>query len=250
MTAIKQQALYVTRELIGTLGKVAIALAVFAAVIVGFDHAVTSRANAMLVRQPLPDQTASSDCAIWFVGSSSMSRWTTLPRDMAPWLTHNRAIGGATLDEINQRFVRDENPQAPQAIVFYAGENDIAFGTSVTKTINAFREFDKRKKERFGNIPLLFVSLKPSPLRWEQREKQRVVNEAIQLIAQNSNDVFFVDMAHRILVNGRPGPFFGDDGLHFNEAGYQILTEEVQNALHADLPAPVVSRCTSAERRV
>jgi hypothetical protein len=39
---------------------------------------------------PLPDAGGQQGrCVIWFVGSSSIHRWTTLAADIAPWITHN-----------------------------------------------------------------------------------------------------------------------------------------------------------------
>lgn len=239
----------ILREAASTLGKAAVAITVFGVVFFGFQNAVTKRADAILAAQPLPDQITQSECAVWFVGSSSMSRWASLQRDMSPWSTHNRAIGGATLKEINQRFQNEANPQRPQAIVFYAGENDLAFGAPVGAVTDRFRDFLRLKTERLGSAPVLFVSLKPSPMRWNEREEQRQVNDAVRAMAAERSDLFFVDTVPSILVDGRPGPFFDTDGLHLNEEGYAILTAKLQAALRSDLPRSVVHHCAPATPR-
>jgi lysophospholipase L1-like esterase len=233
-------------EAIRTLGKASLALAVFGTLFFGSQWSAHRQVNAALASLPLPDKIVQGDCAIWFMGSSSMSRWATLQRDMSPWSTHNRSVSGATLNEISRRFANEEDPTPPQAIVFYAGENDIAFGVPLPAVIAKIDEFLRLKNARLGPVPVLILSIKPSPSRWDQRATQIAFNAAIQKIAAERHDVHFVDTQAKLLVNGKPGPFFGDDQLHLNEAGYRVLSDEVRHAIDTDLPTAAVRRCTAS----
>jgi lysophospholipase L1-like esterase len=234
-------------EALRTLGKAALALGVAGTVFFGFQWSSQRQVNAALASLPLPDKIVQGDCALWFLGSSSMSRWATLQRDMSPWSTHNRSVGGATLNEINRRFANEKDPVPPQGIVFYAGENDIAFGVPLQAVISKIGEFLRLKDARIGRVPVLILSIKPSPARWDQRATQVAFNAAMQKIAAERSDVYFVDTQAQLLVNDRPGPYFGEDQLHLNEAGYRILSDEVRNAVDVDLPAAVVRRCTASK---
>jgi lysophospholipase L1-like esterase len=232
-------------EAIRTLGKAALALGVFGTLFFGSQWSAHRQVNAALASLPLPDKIVQGDCAIWFMGSSSMSRWATLQRDMSPWSTHNRSVSGATLNEISRRFANEQDPAPPQAIVFYAGENDIAFGVPLPTVIAKIDEFLHLKNTKLGAVPVLILSIKPSPSRWDQRAAQVAFNAAMQKLAAGRGDVHFVDTQARLLLNGKPGPFFGEDQLHLNEAGYSVLSDEVRHAIDADLPAAVVRRCTA-----
>jgi len=102
-------------------------LAVFS-VTVGSWAAMQHRAA---MHTPLPDADGpGGPCVVWFVGSSSFFRWTTLRSDLAPWTVHNRGVGGAFLSELRQRFANEDPVTPPQAIVFYGGDNDIANGAT------------------------------------------------------------------------------------------------------------------------
>jgi len=73
------------------------------------------------------------DDAVLFVGSSSIVMWKT--RDYFPGLkVINRGFGGSQIAEVSYFADRIVFPYKPKAIVFYAGDNDIAKG----KTHNAY----------------------------------------------------------------------------------------------------------------
>ena len=194
---------------------------------------------------PLPDYVGRDECAVWFVGSSSMRNWVKLQDDMSPWTTHNRSIGGATLPELASRFGNGTADQAPQGIVFYAGENDIAFGRTAGEVTSDFATFLAMKRRRYGAMPLLFISVKPSPTRWNNLPAQTAYNDAIRALAATVPDVSFVDIVPKFLPGGKPGDFYADDGIHLKDAGYRIWARAVRRELRASLPKRVVNRCDS-----
>ncbi|WP_204313701.1 hypothetical protein, partial [Stenotrophomonas maltophilia] len=62
------------RVALATLGKCALALAVFPTIFGGWQW--------VLARQPLPGASnREGGCVLWFVGSSTMSRWSSLQAD-------------------------------------------------------------------------------------------------------------------------------------------------------------------------
>ena len=68
------------------------------------------------------DEARASDCAIVFVGSSSIRMWRGLAADMAPYSVLNRGFGGATIADVNSYFDALIGHRASPAIFFYAGE--------------------------------------------------------------------------------------------------------------------------------
>ena len=223
---------------LATLGKCALALAVFTAIFGGWQW--------VLARQPLPGASnREGACVLWFVGSSTMSRWSSLQDDLKPWIVQNRGMGGATMAEINLHIAHDQAKRAPQAIVYYAGDNDLAFGRSVDETVADLREFLAIKARLFGQTPVFVISLKPSPTRWDRRDQQDRYNLVARTIAGQRPDVTYVDIVSLLLLNGRPGPFYNEDGLHLNDEGYRRWTIALRRALDENLPQRVLQRCHS-----
>lgn len=218
------------------LAKSAFAVALFAAIIGGWTW--------MTARQQLPGATGRQGaCALWFVGSSTMARWPSLQSDFAPWATQNRGIGGAAMTEINRAFANDKATRAPKAIVYYAGDNDLAFGRTVDEAIADMREFLTIKSRLFGATPVFVLSLKPSPTRWELRGQQTRFNVIARRISGERPDVFFIDTVSLLLEGGRPGPYYAEDGLHLNDEGYRRWAVAVRRALTADMPREAVKQC-------
>lgn len=247
-TASSNTALRIVGVVVRTMFKAALALAVFSALVGGWWLFQFRQAEAFARSLPLPNHVRQDGCAIWFVGSSSMSRWETLQRDMEPWTAHNRAIPGATLEEISTRFFNERNPQVPEAIVFYAGENDIAFGNSAQTVAAQFASFMQGKTARMGQVPVYFMTVKPSPTRWDDRGTQAAYVAAVRRLAAGRKDLVVVDTASRFLIGGRPGPFYKDDGIHLNDQGYRIWSSRLRDTLGATMPASLVRRCSHLAR--
>ena len=199
---------------------------------------------------PLPNAgTVAEPCALWFVGSSSMHKWTTLHDDMLPWETHNRGVDGAQLSYLVDRFASDEGAPLPRAIVLYGGENDIAKGGSAADALASFERLLIVKREKYGALPVFVVSVKPSPTRWRFLPEQTRLNRGLAALARQSRDIHYVDIVPLMLVNRRPGPFYQPDGIHLNHVGYQRWGGAVRRAIAADLPSDVVRRCAGSGRR-
>lgn len=179
------------------------------------------------------DQTAAPPaCPVLFVGSSSIRLWSDLPGDMAPLPVINRGFGGSQIADVNRNFALVVAPYRPRAIVFYAGENDIAMGRPPAETVAEFARFMAMKDEAFGDTPVFFVSLKPSKLRFAQMAAQGEVNAAVRAMAKARPDLEFIDVAPSMLEGGQPKDIFLGDGLHMTPAGYAIWREVISMALN------------------
>lgn len=226
-----------------TAGKLGVALLVFLAIITVW--ALYQMRHQPL--SPLPNApVAEADCTLWFVGSSSVHKWTTLAPDMKPWRTRNRGVDGAIMNDLLKRFAYERAAPRPEAIVYYAGENDIARGASVRRALVGLARFVETKHRKYGDTPILVLSLKPSPTRWNDRPKQTAFNRAVRRLAASRSDVLFVDIAPLLLQGGRPGPYYQQDGIHMNAAGYAIWAGAIRKALATKLPRDVIRRCSNS----
>lgn len=193
---------------------------------------------------PLPDSGGrQGPCALWFIGSSTINYWISLDRDMSPWIAHNRGIAGAMFPQIIRHFEADEKVPPPEAIMLYAGENDIAKGSDAGREIANLRAFLAVKDRKFPHVPLYFISAKPSPTRWANFAEQSRYNVAARALIGGRKDAAFLNIVPVLLVNGRPGNLYVADGVHLNPQGYGRVAKVIRAALEDDLPAERVRRC-------
>lgn len=196
---------------------------------------------------PLPGRIGlGGRCEIWFVGSSTFGRWSTLERDLSPWHAVNRGVNGARIGQLVRRFAHDRPGPPPAALVFYAGENDIAFGMSADETFATLSRFVQEKRRLLGATPLILLSLKLAPTRvMDRAAHDRFDGQARSLVA-GSPDLRWLNIGPLTLRDGRPGPFFVQDGIHLNAVGYRIWRTALQQGLRAQLPASIVNRCMAS----
>ena len=176
-------------------------------------------------------QTPPPKCPVLFVGSSSIRMWTTLGHDMAPLPVINRGFGGSTVSDVNRYFDRVVAPYRPRAIVIYAGENGIDAGETPAAVATQFGRFMETKRARLGEVPVFYISAKPSKARFAQLARQSELNARVRALASASRDLVFIDVAPAMLSGGRPRDLFVEDGLHMAPAGYAIWRDLVRRAL-------------------
>jgi hypothetical protein len=221
------------------------ALCVFL-VIVGGWGAYRYRELQKEAAAPLPDDNLRQGrCALWFIGSSTINYWHSLAGDMAPWMAHNRGIAGAMFPEIIRHFEANEKVPPPEAIMLYAGENDIANGSNAGQEIVNLKAFLALKNRKFPRTPLYFISAKPSPTRWANFAEQSRYNAAARALIGGRKDAAFVNIVPVLLVNGRPGNFYVADGVHLDPQGYGRVAKVIRDALESDLPGEAIRRCTA-----
>jgi len=223
--------------------KIATALIAFVVVLGGWWLFQQERER-RLAHAPLPGEGGTQGlCALWVIGSSSVHRWTSVERDLSPWIAHNRGIEGATFAQLGPRFASETETRAPEAMILYAGENDIAAGGSARQAIADLEAFLADKTAKFGQTPVFVVSMKPSPTRWKFLAEQGRFNRAAAAIGRQRADVTFVDIVPLLLDKGRPGNFYQADGIHMNALGYGLWAAAIRDALRRYLPSGVVQHC-------
>lgn len=188
-------------------------------------------------------------CPVLFVGSSSFRMWASLSQDMAPLPVINRGFGGAEIEDVNRWFDAVVAPYRPRAIVFYAGENDLAAGKTPEQVVAAFQRFMDLKTQALGATPVFFTSLKPSVLRFNEFAAQSQVNAGVHALADDRADLEYLDVAPLMLQDGAPKPLYLPDGLHMNAEGYALWRTAIGGALTAaHLPdcAPAAGPDTAA----
>lgn len=221
--------------------KLVFALLVFAATFTG----VTQLRPLVMSQTPLPGDTGmEGPCAVWFVGSSTVARWSTMERDMAPWRVENRGVGGALIPELNHRFQAETMTDLPGTLVIYVGDNDIAASRTAEEVAEQLFVFIAAVRARMPDARLVVLGIKPSPARWDLRGAQlrfdRLLRDRFGAIPRIS----FADVGPSLLDHGTPGPFYVEDGIHLNKAGYRAWGGAVRRAVEAAVSPDQATRCT------
>jgi lysophospholipase L1-like esterase len=160
-----------------------------------------------------------------FYGSSSIRLWESIPEDFNDYLPVNLGFGGSTLAACVWFFDRIVAPYHPKRIVFYAGDNDLGDGRTPEEVFIFFQQLTVRVEEHFGNIPCYFISLKPSPRRWDIKDAFVYANSLISKeIAEKKKNWEFINIYPQMLGDdGSPvKKYFDNDGLHLSLEGYAV----------------------------
>jgi hypothetical protein len=165
-----------------------------------------------------------------FVGSSTMTRWTTLATYFPGMPVFNRGFGGSEIADSTRYASRIIIPYAPRIIVFHAGGNDLARGKSPEQVLADFKELIALIQAKLPETEFYYISLKPSEKREKFRSEQQKVNQDIQKFIKNTPRVHYIDQYNMVTdAEGNPRPeLFSKDRQHLNEAGYKLLAEQIR----------------------
>lgn len=175
--------------------------------------------------------------AILLVGSSSFRKWQDVQSYFPNYTIINRGFGGSVLPDVI-RYANDIIiPYRPKQVIVYCGDNDLASSNTITPQIVA-----RRFKQLFyiirGKLPattISYVSIKPSPSRYQLMAKMEQANEMIRAFLKKQKNTSFIDVFHPMLLsNGKPRPeIFVEDSLHMNAKGYAIWKKAMEPYLRA-----------------
>jgi lysophospholipase L1-like esterase len=167
-----------------------------------------------------------------FIGSSSFTRWKNIQQDLNNPKILNRAFGGSTLLDL-LRYQEDVIfKYQPQKIFIYCGENDIASSENVSgkEVFERFKTLHQQIRKKFPKVPIYFISMKPSILRWKMRERLINGNQLIEQYIKKKRKTYFINIWDKMLNSeGLPkADIFVEDNLHMNNKGYQIWIEALK----------------------
>ncbi len=174
--------------------------------------------------------------AILFVGSSSFTKWTDVQDYFPAYKIINRGFGGSSLTDVIRYEKNIIFPYQPKQIVIYCGENDIAGDSSVTgkMVFKRFKQLYTDIRANLANIPIAYISMKPSPSRWHMKEKMIAGNDLIKKFLKKKNrNGKFINVWDAMLGNGEKPieDIFIADKLHMNAKGYAIWQKIIEPCL-------------------
>ncbi|GJM31439.1 MAG: acylneuraminate cytidylyltransferase [Saprospiraceae bacterium] len=175
---------------------------------------------------------------IVFMGNSITEGWKNMrPAFFADKPYINRGIGGQTTPQMLIRFRPDVVDLQPDVVVILAGINDIA-GNTGPSTIKMIADniFSMAEIAAANGIKVVLSSVLPAfdfPWRagMEPAEKVVELNKRIKAYAEK-NDHIYLDYFQAMVdeQNGLKAELTYD-GVHPNEAGYQVMEPQVEVAI-------------------
>ncbi len=176
--------------------------------------------------------------AILFVGSSSFRLWKDIDSCFPGYKIINRGFGGSSLTDLT--YYADEVifKYRPKQIVIYCGENDFAASDTVTTSIvfERFITLFKKIRGKFPDVPIAFISLKPSPSRKHLLLFFNETNLLIEAYLKRKKSTAFIDVYHFMLNPDETfiDDIFLEDNLHMNAKGYAIWQKIIKPYLLKD----------------
>ena len=170
--------------------------------------------------------------AILFVGSSSLTKWTDVQNYFPNHTIINRGFGGSSLPDVIRYADEIIFPYSPKQIVIYCGENDLAASDTVTSQMvfDRFKQLFGMIRSYLHKVPLIYISIKPSPSRQHLMPKFEEANKLIKEYLKGKKKAVFVDVYHAMLnEDGTPmKDIFIEDNLHMNAKGYAIWQKIIE----------------------
>ena len=166
--------------------------------------------------------------AVLFIGSSSVRLWD-IKKYFPDLPAINRGFGGSYISDSAYYAEKIVVPYKPRLIVFYAGDNDIADNKPPERAAADFDDFLAAVRKHLPQVPVIYISIKPSLARWRLWPKIGEANELIKTSCQSRPQCRFLDVGAAMLgPDGKPAPeLFMPDGLHMTDKGYRLWSDKL-----------------------
>ena len=167
---------------------------------------------------------------IVFSGSSSIRFWIDLDKDFIEYDILNRGFGGSIFSDLNYFINELIIKHNPDLIVLYEGDNDIAFNIPTKYLYDDFKKSYKLIRKKNENVPIIYIAPKPSPARWDKKNKYDELNNLIKEFCKMKQRTYYFDTWSIMIDNegNIPKKYFWTDMLHMNKSGYQIWKKNLK----------------------
>ena len=161
---------------------------------------------------------------VLFIGSSSIRLWQSLQDDFPATKPINRGFGGSEIADCTFYIDRIVIPYQPRIVVLYAGDNDLAGGSTPSQVFEDYKTFVSQVRRQLPETTIAFISIKPSPSRASLLQNMREANRLIKDYDAHGKRLVYIDVFTPMLDDhGNPREeLFGPDKLHMNRQGYDL----------------------------
>tara|TARA_B100001741_G_scaffold264228_1_gene229216 strand:- start:407 stop:1096 length:690 start_codon:yes stop_codon:yes gene_type:complete len=167
---------------------------------------------------------------IVFSGSSSIRFWIDLDKDFIEYDILNRGFGGSIFSDLNYFINELIIKHNPDLIVLYEGDNDVAFNIPIEYIYDDFKKSYELIRKKNENVPIIYIAPKPSPARWDKKNKYDELNNLIKEFCKMKQKTYYFDTWSIMIDNegNIPKKYFWTDMLHMNKSGYQVWKKNLK----------------------
>ena len=180
------------------------------------------------------EATPAATGAVVATGSSSMRGWHgRIAADLEPLTVIRRGFGGSTMNDVRHFLDELVLRHRPRAVLLYEGDNDLALGATPEEVVGHFDAIVAGVHAHLPRTRVYVLAVKPSLARWHLDEAMRRTNGLLAQRAEADARLTFLDVATPMRnATGEPRPgIFVADGLHLNDAGYDLWRDAVRPVL-------------------
>lgn len=163
---------------------------------------------------------------ILFIGSSSFTNWKDIQDYFPEHPILNRAFGGSSLPHLLLYAEEVIFRYHPKQIVIYCGENDLTGGPHINadSILFRFQRLLQVIRSKLPLVPIVYVSMKPSPSRRNYLPIIQEGNNKIQAFIATQNNCEFANVYDSMIARSGEinSSIFLSDSLHMNKQGYAI----------------------------
>ncbi|NBW86811.1 MAG: hypothetical protein EBR23_08310, partial [Planctomycetia bacterium] len=117
---------------------------------------------------------------VCLLGSSNISRWTTLAEDLPGMNVVNRGVSGCRLEELADHAAVIVAAARPRVVVVAAGTNDISTGRTPAEVCRSFERLAANVQAAQPQATIAFLAISPTIRRRDQRDRQQAANLSVQ----------------------------------------------------------------------
>lgn len=181
---------------------------------------------------------------IVFYGPSYFTRWSkrfgmipmreALVNKKGEQCVVNRGFGSSCSEHQLYYYPRMIRPLAPRVLVYECFGNSGAFGYTPDETWELALRVLTYARTDFPDIRIYLVSpARSRDMTAEDLERRLAFGERLKKYAAETPNCFYIDVLGYEPLNRQD--IYVEDGVHFNQMGYDIYKELFLEALHAEL---------------
>ncbi len=173
---------------------------------------------------------------ILFVGSSSITRWKSLPEDFPDLPVLNRGFGGSVANDLIAFFEPVVLRHEPKLLVVYTGGNDINAKLTTAEALEDYTRFLTLVHEKLPQTRVIVNSVKISQKRINQIPAVLELNRQLQAWAKSHDWIRYIDSTSYLAdEQGQPiRRYYVDDLMHLSPAGYAEWIKILGPVLHEE----------------
>ena len=165
-----------------------------------------------------------------FYGSSSVRLWLRMAQDLKPLPLVNLGFGGSSYWWCIHHFDRLFRSWEPKEFVLYVGDNDLGQGCSYEEVIEGYRILKAKIRNRYPDIFIHYLTVKPSPARDYLIPTIKAVNQTIKEDTEADANMSYINVFDDMLDGHNPNTaYYLSDLLHLNRRGYKVWKRIVRD---------------------